>query len=108
MEVFTSTTDFVAGFRIVKHIDLVTGTSVRATNELADRVTSIPQIFGGEMSAYSNLIEDTKNLAIQKMIQKARAVSANAVVGIRLQLINENRMTGVLASGTAVLVTRNE
>ena len=100
----TSTTDFIVGFQSVRHIDIVSGACMKARNDLVDKLTSIPQMFGGEVSSYSNLIEDAKNQAMLKMIQKARTLNANAVIGVSFQLVNENKMSGVLATGTAVWV----
>lgn len=104
MAVALSTTDFIVGFSTVRHVDLVSGSCMRARNDIADKLSSIPQMFGGEVSSYSSLIEDTKNQALQKMVQKARTLNANAIIGISFQLINENKMSGVLVSGTAVWI----
>ena len=104
LQIALSTTDFIVGFNTVRHIDIVSGACMRARNDIVDKLTSIPQMFGGEVTSYSNLIEDAKTQAVQKMVQKARTIHANAIIGISFQLINENKMSGVLASGTAVWI----
>ena len=99
-----STTDTVTGFQIIRHLDIVAGSSMRARNDISDGCSSWKQCFGGEVSTYSKLITETKNQAILEMTRQAISLGANAVVGITFELVNENKMSGVLASGTAVFL----
>ena len=99
-----STIDTLAGFKVIRHLDMVSGTSVRARNEFRDIGAGFKNLLGGEINTYASLISETKEKAIALMIQQAAAYGANAVVGLRLELIQDVGMSGVIAYGTAVIV----
>lgn len=98
-----SNTPFVPGREISQHIDLVRGSTVRARNIGRDIFASLKNIVGGEISEYTQLLADSREQALQRMIQDAVNKGADAVVNIRFT--TSAVMQGaaeILAYGTAV------
>jgi uncharacterized protein YbjQ (UPF0145 family) len=100
-----TTLDYVPGKEIVEHYGIVNGSSVRARNFNKDIVAGIKNIFGGELKEYTQLIDDTRDEAIQRLILVAQAKGANAVINVRLTTSDVAAGAAeVLAYGTAVKV----
>lgn len=102
-----STTNDVAGYRIVRHLGLVRGITVRSRSVVGNFFGGIQSIFGGKLSVYVNLAEATRQEAFDHMCAHAADAGANAIVGMRYDA-NEimDGVTEVLAYGTAVIVER--
>ncbi|KAF2989374.1 YbjQ family protein [Methylocystis sp. MJC1] len=102
-----STTNDVAGYRIVRHLGLVRGITVRSRSVVGNFFGGIQTIFGGKLSVYVNLAEATRQEAFDHMCAHAADAGANAIVGMRYDA-NEimDGVTEVLAYGTAVIVER--
>lgn len=102
-----STTNDIAGYRIVRHLGLVRGITVRSRSVVGNFFGGIQTIFGGKLSVYVNLAEATRQEAFEHMCQHATEAGANAVVAMRYDA-NEimDGVTEVLAYGTAVIVER--
>ncbi|HEY8163515.1 MAG: YbjQ family protein [Methylocystis sp.] len=102
-----STTNEVAGYRIVRHLGLVRGITVRSRSVVGNFFGGIQTIFGGKLSVYVNLAEATRQEAFDHMCAHAADAGANAIVGMRYDA-NEimDGVTEVLAYGTAVIVER--
>ncbi|WP_330084671.1 YbjQ family protein [Methylocystis iwaonis] len=102
-----STTNDIAGYRIVRHLGLVRGVTVRSRSVVGNFFGGIQTIFGGKLSVYVNLAEATRQEAFEHMCAHAADAGANAVVGMRYDA-NEimDGVTEVLAYGTAVIVER--
>ena len=102
-----STTNDVPGYRIVQHIGLVRGITVRSRSVIGNFAGGIQSIFGGKLSIYVNLAETARQEAYDHMCEHAAAEGANAVVAMRYDA-NEimDGITEVLAYGTAVKVER--
>lgn len=102
-----STTYDIAGYRIVRHLGLVRGITVRSRSVVGNFFGGIQSIFGGKLSVYVNLAEATRQEAFDHMCAHAADAGANAVVGMRYDA-NEimDGVTEVLAYGTAVIVER--
>ncbi|QGM99143.1 YbjQ family protein [Methylocystis parvus] len=103
-----STTNEIAGYRIVRHLGLVRGITVRSRSVVGNFFGGIQTIFGGKLSVYVNLAEATRQEAFDHMCEHATEGGANAIVGMRYDA-NEimDGVTEVLAYGTAVIVERN-
>lgn len=98
-----TTTDRVEGMRVVKVHGLAMANSVRARHVGRDIMAGLRNLVGGEVGEYSKLLADSRELAIQRMIERAEGMGANAVVGTRF--ITAGIMGGaaeILAYGTAV------
>lgn len=100
-----ATTNDLHGYRIVRHVGLVRGITVRSRSVLGNLAGGIQSIFGGQLSIYVNLAEMAREEAYQAMIAHAREHGANAVIAMRYDA-NEimDGITEVLAYGTAVVV----
>ncbi|AQR62144.1 hypothetical protein BZG35_11190 [Brevundimonas sp. LM2] len=101
----TSTTNDIAGHRIVRHIGVVRGITVRSRNVVSDALGGIQSILGGRVGAYVKLAEVSRQEAFEQLIEHAEAAGANAVLAMRYES-NEIMpgITEVLAYGTAVVV----
>jgi uncharacterized protein YbjQ (UPF0145 family) len=102
-----STTNDMPGYRIVRHIGLVRGITVRSRSVIGNFAGGIQSIFGGKLSIYVNLAETARQEAYQHMCEHAAAEGANAVIAMRYDA-NEimDGITEVLAYGTAVRVEK--
>ena len=78
-----SNLEFMTGEKVIKHIGLVQGSSVRAKHAGKDIMSGIKNMFGGELTAYTELLHESREEATERMIQQAEAVGANAVLNVR-------------------------
>jgi len=100
-----STTNDMPGYRIVSHIGVVRGITVRSRSVVGNIGGAIQSIFGGQLSIYVNLAEQARQQAYELMVAHAQEAGANAIVAMRYDA-NEimEGITEVLAYGTAVRV----
>jgi len=108
-DVILATLEYIPGYRIVKVLGIVTGNTVRARHIGRDIAAALRNIVGGEIKEYSELLEQSRRMALEMLKEKARKMGANAVIGIRFS--TSNIMGGaaeILAYGTAVLVEKTE
>jgi uncharacterized protein YbjQ (UPF0145 family) len=98
-----STTNDVAGHRVVRHLGLVRGITVRSRSVVGNFVGGLQSVFGGKLSVYVELAETARQEAFDHMCEHAAQGGANAVIGMRYDA-NEimDGITEVLAYGTAV------
>lgn len=108
MEDFIVTTlEHVPGYRVKKVLGVVSGSVVRARSIGRDITAALRNLAGGEIKEYTELMAESRDLAIQRMVEKARALGANAVLGMRFS--TSAIMSGaaeVMAYGTAVVLER--
>lgn len=101
----TSNIESMPGFRIVQHIGLVEGSTVRAKNVGRDILSSIKNLFGGELENYTDLMRESRAEAETRMLESAKRKGANAVINIRFSTTSiADGASEVLAYGTAVIV----
>ena len=93
------------GFRIVRHLGVVRGITVRSRSVFGTIGAGLQTLVGGNISIFTRLCEQTRAEAFDIMIQHASEIGANAIIGARYDA-NEimNGVTEVLAYGTAVVV----
>jgi uncharacterized protein YbjQ (UPF0145 family) len=97
--------DTVPGKTIVEFYGVVSGSTVRAKHIGRDIMASLKNIVGGELKGYTELLEEARNEAIERMTQQAQSVGANAVVNIRFSTSSVAQGAAELfAYGTAVVV----
>jgi len=95
----------VPGRKILQHYGLVQGNTIRAKHVGKDILASIKNIFGGELSAYTELLSESRKEATDRMIQQAEAMGANAIINIRYSTSSVAQGAAELyAYGTAVRV----
>ncbi len=100
-----STTDTIVGKKIVKHLGLVKGNTIRARHIGRDIMAWLRNIIGGEITDYTKLMAESREQALDRMIESARELGANAVVQVRFS--TSEIMDGaseIMAYGTAVVV----
>lgn len=73
----------VPGKKIVAHYGLVTGSTVRAKHVGRDLMAGLKNIIGGELKGYTELLEDARGQAKDRMIEQAKEMGANAVINVR-------------------------
>jgi uncharacterized protein YbjQ (UPF0145 family) len=105
MSVIVTTTNEVAGYRIVRHLGVVRGITVRSRSVIGNIGAGIQSLFGGNISIYTDLAEKAREEAFDLMVQHAQSAGANAIIGM-LYDANDiaDGITEVLAYGTAVIV----
>jgi len=104
-DIIVTTTESIPGYRIVKVLGIVSGSTVRARHIGRDILAGLKNIVGGEISEYTELLAEARDEAIRRMIEKARALGANAVVNVRLGSSQVAQGAAeILAYGTAVIV----
>jgi uncharacterized protein YbjQ (UPF0145 family) len=100
-----ATTNDLPGYRVVAHLGLVRGVTVRSRSVIGNIGGSIQSIFGGKLSIYVNLAEAARKEAYDLLVAHAAELGANAIIAVRYDA-NEimEGITEVLAYGTAVKV----
>ena len=98
------TTPNIEGKTIDSYQGIVTGEAILGANFFKDIFASFRDIVGGRSSAYESELRRAKDLAIEEMVEQARDMGANAVIGVDLDYdtVGEGSMLMVSASGTAV------
>jgi uncharacterized protein YbjQ (UPF0145 family) len=91
-----SNLETIPGRRIVEHYGLVSGSTVRAKHMGKDFVASLKNIVGGELGAYTDLLSESREESVRRMIQQAQEMGANAIVNVRFA-------TSSVAAGAAEL-----
>jgi len=100
-----STSNDVPGHRVVRHIGIVRGITVRSRSVIGNFAGGIQSLFGGKLSVFVNLAETARQEAYDHLVQHAQEQGANAIIAMRYDA-NEimEGITEVLAYGTAVVV----
>ena len=102
-----STTENVAGYRATETIGQVFGVVVRSRGLAGNIVAGLRTIIGGEIKEYTALVEDTRRHAIDRLVQNATLMGADAVVMMRFDSGEiAKSMNEVVAYGTAVKLER--
>ena len=100
-----TTTFGFGGYKIIKHLGVVRGITVRSRSIVGTFGASVQQVFGGNISLYTELCEQARQEAFELMMKHAQEIGANAIIGMRYDA-NENSagVAEVLAYGTAVVI----
>lgn len=105
-----TTTMEVECYRIVEYRGIVRGIIVRAPTILQGMWGSLKNLVGGNIGAYTDMCEQGRMLAYEYMIDEAKRVGANAIIGMRYDssAVGSGSVSGteVLCYGTAVLIER--
>ena len=99
------TTDFVPGKTIKKTFGLVRGNTIRARHIGKDITAALRNIVGGEIRDYTKMMAESREQALDRMVEEAKELGANAVLNIRFatSMIMQSA-SEILAYGTAVIV----
>ena len=100
-----SNLETVPGRTIREFYGVVSGSTVRAKHIGRDIMAGLKNIVGGELKGYTELLQEARQEAIDRMIQQAQSIGANAVVNVRFSTSNITQGAAELfAYGTAVRV----
>lgn len=100
-----SNIEVIPGQRVVKHLGMVQGNTVRAKHAGKDLLAGLKNIVGGELKGYTELLQEAREEAVQRMIEQARAMGANAVLNVRFSTSSVTAGAAELfAYGTAVVL----
>ena len=91
------TTEHIEGKRITETLGLVRGSTIRARHMGHDIMAGLRNIVGGEVKDYTIMLAQAREEAMQRMIEQAEKMGANAIVGTRL-------VTSMVMSGAAEMV----
>lgn len=86
----------IPGHQIKQHLGLVQGSTVRAKQVGKDIFASIKNIFGGELSSYTDLLNESRQESLERMEVQAQSLGANAIINVRFS-------TSSIAAGAAEL-----
>lgn len=78
-----SNLELIPGQRIVAHLGIVQGSTVRAKHVGKDIFAGLKNIVGGELRSYTELMQEARQEATDRMIAEARSIGANAVLNVR-------------------------
>lgn len=102
-----STTPTIEGRTIREYKGVVTGETIIGANMFKDLFAGIRDIVGGRSGAYEKVLREAKDTSMQEMMDRARELGANAIVGIDIDyetIGQSNSMLMVATSGTAVVI----
>lgn len=95
----------IPGKTISKHFGLVQGNTIRAKHVGRDIMASFKNIFGGELTGYTELLSESRDEATERMVAQAEALGANAILNVRFSTSSVTQGAAELyAYGTAVLL----
>ncbi len=102
-----TTTGDVAGYRIVESHGLARGNTLRARHIGHDIMATLRSIVGGEITDYTKMLAEAREQALDRMIEEARNLGANGVIGVRFSTsyVMAN-VAEILVYGTAVTIER--
>lgn len=100
-----TTLEGVPGKTIIEHYGLVQGSTIRAKHIGKDIMASLKNLVGGELKGYTELLHESRQEAVDRMVQQAQELGANAVLNIRFATSSVAQGAAELfAYGTAVKV----
>jgi uncharacterized protein YbjQ (UPF0145 family) len=102
-----SNTETIPGRQIVEFYGVVTGNTVRAKHLGRDIMAGLKNIVGGELKGYTELLQDSRREATERMVEQAQSMGANAVVNVRYATSSISQGAAELfAYGTAVRISQ--
>jgi uncharacterized protein YbjQ (UPF0145 family) len=103
--VIVSTAPFIAGHRVVETKGQTFGLVVRSRGFSGNLIAGLRSLAGGEIHEYTQLLEDTRRQALDRLVQNATLMGANAVISMRFDSSElAGTMSEIVAYGTAVVV----
>jgi len=96
----------IPGKTVVEYYGVVQGSSVRAKHMGRDILSSLKNLFGGELTAYTELLQETRAEAVRRMEQQAAQMGANAIINVRFATSSiAAGASEIFVYGTAVKVS---
>ena len=102
-----TTTENLTGYRVIEVKGQVFGVVVRSRGLAGNILAGLRSIFGGEITEYTQLLEETRRHAVDRMVKNATLMRANAIVMMRFDSSEIGQtMSEIVAYGTAVVVEK--
>lgn len=99
----TTTTEAIPGHSITAHLGVVCGNTVRAKHVGRDIMAVLKTLIGGEVGGYTEMLQESRSQATDRMVAQAKAMGADAIVNVRFATSQVAQgMSEMLAYGTAV------
>ncbi|MCB1754660.1 MAG: YbjQ family protein [Gammaproteobacteria bacterium] len=100
-----SNLELIHGNRVIEHLGLVQGSTVRSKHAGRDLLASLKNVFGGELTAYTELLQESREQAMQRMILQAESLGANAILNVRFSTSSVTQGAAeIYVYGTAVIM----
>jgi uncharacterized protein YbjQ (UPF0145 family) len=100
-----STLETIPGHTTIEHVGVLTGSTVRTKHVGRDLMAGFKNFFGGELKGYTELLNESRDQAIERMMEQAKRNGANAIVNVRLATSSVTAGAAeVFAYGTAVKI----
>lgn len=104
-DILVSNLEMVPGRRVRTHLGMVQGSTVRAKHAGKDLLAGLKNIVGGELTAYTELMQEAREEATSRMVAQANSIGANAVLNVRYQATSITAGAAeILVYGTAVIL----
>lgn len=104
-----SSADSIPGYRIVETKGFVWGLTVRSRGAGGQVGAGIKTIIGGEVKQFVKILEEARNEALERVIENAEELGANAIIGVRFDSNEISQiMQEIVVYGTAVVVEKEE
>ena len=99
------TSSSIAGKRVVRSLGMVRGNTIRARHLGRDILAFLRNVVGGEITDYTKMMAESREQALDRMVEEAESLGANAVINVRFttSMIMQSA-SEILAYGTAVIV----
>jgi uncharacterized protein YbjQ (UPF0145 family) len=103
--VIVATAPFIAGHRVVETKGQTFGLVVRSRGFSGNLIAGLRSLGGGEIHEYTQLLEDTRRQALDRLVQNATVMGGNAIISMRFDSSEmASYMTEIVAYGTAVVI----
>lgn len=103
--IMVSNLEIVPGRRVRSHLGMVQGSTVRSKHAGKDLLAGLKNIVGGELKSYTELMQEAREEATQRMVAQAKSIGANAVLNVRYSATSITMGAAeILAYGTAVVL----
>ncbi len=100
-----STTETINDKKIVKHLGLVRGNTIRARHIGRDIMAVLRNIVGGEVTDYTKMMAEAREQSLDRMVEEAQKLGANAIVGVKFSTTEMMQHAAeIMVYGTAVVV----
>ncbi len=104
-DILVTNIEIIPGRRIRSHLGIVQGSTVRSKHVGKDLLAGLKNIVGGELTSYTELLQEARDEATQRMVAQAQSVGANAVINVRYSTASiTTGAAEILAYGTAVVL----
>ncbi|WP_291765781.1 YbjQ family protein [Caldivirga sp. UBA161] len=104
-DVIVTTAPYISGYRVIKVLGVAIGVTVRSRGLGGRFLAGLRSLAGGEIKEFTELAEQARRQAIERMIQHAKELGANAVISFRLDSSEISEyMDEIIAYGTAVVI----